>query len=474
MKFGTSGLRGLVSDMTDAVCASYSAAFLHHLEASGASCSDVIVGQDRRPSSARIAAACFAGIRSAGARPIDCGIVPTPALALEAAHRRAPAIMITGSHIPFDRNGLKFYRADGEITKADEAGILAALGQPALLPPAINPVERDTGVGARYWARYAAFFGADCLAGKRIGLYQHSAAGRDMMSDGFRSLGADVVDLGRIDGFVPIDTEAVAAEDAARARQWVETYGLDALVSTDGDGDRPLIADETGAILRGDVIGILTAHALGADAVATPLNANTALERSGWFPRIRRTRIGSPYVIAAVEQLRAAGASLAVGFEANGGFLLGGQARAGGRVLPELLTRDAILPMLALLTAAARYGRPLSALAAELPPRTTASDRLQEVSPERCHALLAALVDDPSARADLLPLADQGGVTAVDTLDGVRITLGNGRIVHLRMSGNAPELRCYCEAETPEAAGALMSSLLAGVADRAYAAPQKA
>jgi hypothetical protein len=34
--------------------------------------------------------------------------------------------MVTGSHIPFDRNGLKFYRPEGEITKADEAGILAA------------------------------------------------------------------------------------------------------------------------------------------------------------------------------------------------------------------------------------------------------------------------------------------------------------------------------------------------------------
>ena len=62
---------------------------------------------------------------------VGCGVVPTPALALEAARRGAAAVMVTGSHIPFDRNGLKFYRPGGEeIGKGDEAGILAALAAP--------------------------------------------------------------------------------------------------------------------------------------------------------------------------------------------------------------------------------------------------------------------------------------------------------------------------------------------------------
>ena len=156
---------------------------------------------------------------------------------------------------------------------------------------------------------------------------------------------------------MPIDTEAVAPADADRIAAWVAEHRLDALVSTDGDGDRPLVADERGAVLRGDAVGILTARALGADAVATPLNATTAIERSGWFARVERTRIGSPFVIAALERLAAAGAALPVGFEANGGFLLGGVATgAEGRTLAPLPTRDAMTPILALLAAAEAAG----------------------------------------------------------------------------------------------------------------------
>ncbi|MDO6806419.1 hypothetical protein Q4595_28435, partial [Wenyingzhuangia sp. 1_MG-2023] len=54
------------------------------------------------------------------------GVLPTPALALQAMQDGVPAIVITGSHIPFDRNGIKFYRPDGEITKVDEQAILQA------------------------------------------------------------------------------------------------------------------------------------------------------------------------------------------------------------------------------------------------------------------------------------------------------------------------------------------------------------
>ncbi len=462
MKFGTSGLRGLVTEMTDPVCARYAGAFLRHLAAEGARPAEVLVGRDLRPSSPRIAAACLAAIGAEGATAIDCGVLPTPALALEAGRRGAPAIMVTGSHIPFDRNGLKFYRPDGEITKADEAGIDAALATPAGTADA--PARSDDTAADSYLSRCVEFFGSGCLAGRRIGLYQHSAAGRDLMADALARLGAEVVPLGRTDDFVPIDTEAIAPEDAARIRAWVAEHRLDALVSTDGDGDRPLVADETGAVLRGDALGALVAHLLGADAVATPINASTALERSGWFARIHRTRIGSPYVIAAMDALAAEGATLPVGYEANGGFLLGGTATRDGRALSPLTTRDALLPIAALLAASAAEDVPLSALVARLPTRVTASDRLQEVDTTAAGRLLAALAADATARDDLL--AGLGAVTAIDTTDGVRMTLASGDIVHVRMSGNAPELRCYTEAASADRATALMSEVLARLATR--------
>ncbi len=458
MKFGTSGLRGRVTDLTDEVCAGYTAAFLAHLSAGGAPVREVLIGRDLRPSSPGIAAACRAGIRSGGADAADCGVLPTPALALEALRRGAPAIMVTGSHIPFDRNGLKFYRPDGEITKADEAAIAGAFGATAgaAISGALRTAHR---VGERYVARYADFFGAGCLGGQRVGVWEHSASGRDLTCAALRELGAEVVRLGRTDSFAPIDTEAVAEVDAARIAGWVFEHRLVALVSTDGDGDRPLIADETGAVLRGDAVGILTAHRLDADAVAAPLNVSTALERSGWFSQILRTRIGSPFVIAALDTLRGE-ARLPVGFEANGGFLLGGTAtNRNGRRLASLPTRDALLPIVTLLAAAAGDRQPLSALAARLPARPTASGRLQEVPEAMAAGLIAGLAASAEARLTFLSgLGASDGPP--DLRDGLRMTLASGEIVHLRQSGNAPELRCYSEAGTAGAARALTIEIL--------------
>jgi phosphomannomutase len=464
LKFGTSGLRGLVSELSDPVSAAWTAAFLAHL-ARGTPPAAVLVGRDLRPSSPRIAAACRAAIRGAGLAAIDCGVVPTPALALEAARRGVPAIMVTGSHIPFDRNGLKFYRAGDEITKGDEDGIRAAFAGPHAMPGTATGSGREetAEIGSAYIARNTAFFGAGILAGKRIGLWQHSAAGRDLTRTALEELGAEVIALGRTDEFVPIDTEALAPSDALCIAAWVREHRLDALVSTDGDGDRPLVADETGAVLRGDALGNLAGRALGADAVACPINASTALERSGWFARTVRTRIGSPYVVEAIAGLASGGARLPVGYEANGGFLLGGTATsADGRTLAPLPTRDALAPMLAVLAAAAGARVPLSTLAAGLPQRMTASDRLPDFPDTASAPLLAALATDAGARSRLLE--GLGPVGAIDTLDGVRMTLASGDVVHLRASGNAPELRCYAEAATAEAAGELITRVLGRIA----------
>lgn len=465
MKFGTSGLRGLVTDMTDAVVEAHVAAFLAHLGRDGRPAPALLIGRDLRPSSPRIAEACARAAVRQGADAVDCGALPTPALALETLARGLPSVMVTGSHIPFDRNGLKFYRPDGEITKDDEAGVLAALDAPR--PPAAAPGRRleEAGAARRYLDRARAFFPAGFLTGRRIGVYQHSAVGRDLLVALFEGFGATVVPLGRAEGFVPIDTEAVRPEDAEQAAAWAAEHGLDALVSTDGDGDRPLMADETGRFLRGDMLGVLTARFLGADAVATPVSSNTALERTGWFPRVLRTRIGSPFVIAAMAELTADGARLPVSYEANGGFLLGAEAQAGEARLAPLPTRDAVLPMLAALALAAEAGGPLSALAASLPARFTASDRLQEVAPEKSAALATALAEDAAARADFLAAAGLPQAEAVDALDGVRMTAG-AAILHLRPSGNAPELRVYAEAESEARAAALVAAGLAAAAAR--------
>jgi len=462
IRFGTSGARGLVSDLNADVCFAYTLAFLHSIAPPG---SRVAVGMDLRPSSPAIAGACVAAIRYAGFAEDFCGIIPTPALAFYAQEQAIPALMITGSHIPFDRNGIKFYHSGGEITKQDEAAIGDAnVTMPDVLPIAALPdVNRAAYRG--YIERYLQFFAPQQLAGLRLGLYEHSSVARDLLRELLEALGAEVLSIERTDQFVPIDTEAVSAEDAAKARQWSEDFGFDAILSTDGDADRPLLGDQNGQWLRGDIVGILCAQYVGAGAIATPVSSNTAVEKCGRFT-VKRTRIGSPYVIEGMQELIGQGHDSVVGFEANGGFLVATALAKEGRRLEPLPTRDAVLPMLALLAMAQDRRVKLSELPGSLPGRFTASDRLPAFATEKSRQLLQTLATSEDAVRDLLgDLCGQAVET--DQTDGLRLFFENGEIVHLRASGNAPELRCYAEAGTQARTEEIVGACLARVRDRA-------
>lgn len=463
LKFGTSGLRGLVTELVGLPAYSHVRAFCAMIAEDHANgpAGEVLIGRDLRSSSPQIANQCARAIADSGLTAIDAGAIPTPALALAGMQLGAEAIMVTGSHIPDDRNGLKFYRSQGEIDKLDEARILSWHAMLNLERVPAEPVAlRPYDALSAYRTRYIDFFGADALRGLTVGVYQHSAVGRDLIYDLLAALGASPVALGRAEQFVPVDTEALRPEDVALATQWARTQNFDAIVSTDGDGDRPLIADEAGRFLRGDLIGALTATALEADAIVTPVTSNSALDRPGRFARTIRTRVGSPYVIAGMDEARKAGASIVVGFEANGGVLLGSDVRRGGRRLAALPTRDAMLPILACLSICKDKRVPLSALAAEIDFAVALSGRLEHVPQLKTAQMIATLSAGGSALdADLF--SRRGGVVAMNDSDGLRISLQDGSTVHFRASGNAPELRVYVEASEESAAEVLLIDGLA-------------
>lgn len=456
VRFGTSGARGLVVDMTCEVCFAYTSAFL---QAISATTGRVALAMDLRPSSPDIAAACAAAIEYAGLGVEFFGAIPTPALAYHALTHGLPAIMVTGSHIPFDRNGIKFYGMAGEITKADEASISAAVVSVPAQRRSISLPPVDRSAYQSYLDRYLQFFASQCLTGMRLGFYEHSSVARDFLRELLERLGAQVISLGRTDQFVPIDTEAVSDADVAQAQRWAQQHGFDAILSTDGDADRPLLGDENGNWLRGDIAGILCAQYLGAQAVVSTVSCNTALELCGKFSAVQRTRIGSPYVIEGIEQMIAAGRTNVVGFEPNGGFLVGSAIEKSGRELAPLMTRDAVLPILCLLSMAWEKGGKVSALMRDLPARFTASDRLQSFPTATSRRILAELAASGAAVESLLD-GLCGKPTGVDQTDGLRIFLENDEIVHFRPSGNAPELRCYAESASQERSGALVQACL--------------
>ncbi len=272
LKFGTSGLRGLSADLVGEPSFVYAKAFALYLFNAGlAKPGDkLLIGRDFRESSPEVAANCMGALHQAGLRPIDCGTIPTPALAHYGLKLNAASLMVTGSHIPADRNGIKFYRPDGEIGKMDETAIAAAAELVRADRDALKflPGEGEDGSGEAadlFLARNKALLKPGALAGLRVGVYQHSTVARDMLTDVLASYGADVIALGRSETFIPVDTEAVSPESIRLMQGWAREHGLDAIVSADGDGDRPLVADETGLPLRGDLLGLMAALFLGAD-----------------------------------------------------------------------------------------------------------------------------------------------------------------------------------------------------------------
>ena len=477
LKFGTSGLRGLVSDLTDDIIMRYAHAFLRHLEKIGKISKEasVIVGYDLRSSSPHIKNVVIKTIEDRGYSVINAGEVPTPALALYSLSHRYPAIMVTGSHIPDDRNGLKFYRPDGEITKQDERSIVNELDKTAKgdkgglsendtpyhlaenyqSPPVVPDVLE------LYRKRCLSILPKSALQDMKIGVYQHSSIVRDFLVEVLSALGAKTVAIGRADHFVPVDTEALRDFDRKLALDAVRQYGLDALVSTDGDADRPLIAGSDGIFLKGDVVGMLTAKYLFADAVVTPVTSTSAVETSHFFEHVYRTSVGSPYVIAGMKQALSDGYHTIVGFEANGGVLLGSDISSETCELKKLATRDAMLPILALLGFAQLRGSSVQALQGSLPRRFTASNRLSNIDMKKAKQILHDLEDAATCVHFFHPL---GTIKHWDVIDGLRVIMDNGDIVHFRLSGNAPELRCYSEAASQEQADKLLEWGLENIA----------
>lgn len=470
VQFGTSGVRGLVIDMTDKVCWVYVTAFLQHLQQENMikSGSEVGIAGDLRFSSERIMNAVAAAVSDFGLIPKNYGTIPSPAIALFGLEKSIPTIMVTGSHIPDDRNGIKFNTPAGEILKADELQIRGqivdvhdvlfsengSLKQSGYLPVKQNDANQF------YIDRYLDFFPQDCLKELNIGLYQHSAVTRDCLQIILESLGAKITSLGRSDKFISVDTEAIRPEDVVLAKQWSADYGFDAIVSTDGDGDRPLVSDEHGCWLRGDIVGILCGQYLDIDDIVTPVSSNSAVEKCGAFNTVVRTKIGSPYVIEAMQEASQDKGNTVGGYEANGGFLLETDVTINNKKLTRLPTRDAVIVIIGTLMLARQKQMSVSELLTTLPSRYTFSGRLKAFPTELSQQYLTKMVagDLESDLSVITTIFNKvGQAIAIDTTDGVRITFSNDEVVHLRPSGNAPELRCYNEAATPQRAEELNS-----------------
>ncbi len=357
---------------------------------------------------------------------VNLGRIPTPALANFALSRNKGSIMVTGSHIPFDRNGYKTNSSRGELLKQQEAPInehvrqvrkklyeqpwdQSLFDQRGMLKCGSQALPPEHGEArAAYIERFTGFFAGSTLNGKRILVYQHSAVGRDLLVEILERLGAQVVKGGRSDTFVPIDTENIDAAQLAVIQRLADEAGgpLHAVVSTDGDSDRPLVLGVDPATARvhffgGDLVGMVVAEYLQADAVVVPISCNDAIDRGPLASVVEpKTRIGSPFVIAGMEAALAKGKQRVCGWEPNGGFLTGSPIARNGAILQPLLTRDAGLPILGVLFAAEHHGLSLIDLFARLPKRFSRAALLKHF-PRATALKIVARFSPPNGEAEV-------------------------------------------------------------------------
>jgi phosphomannomutase len=496
--FGTSGRRGKVVDLTQLEIYLNALAELQYLQSLPPTEGGIRRGEDfyfacdLRPSSSEfvaqeegrgeIAQAIVRAITDAGMQAVNLGRIPTPALASYALSHNKGSIMVTGSHIPFERNGYKTNSSRGELLKQQEAPIneqvlqvrqrlyeqpwgQSIFDERGMLKSGHQELPAEHGTArAAYIERFTNFFHGATLQGRRILVYQHSAVGRDLLVEILERLGAEVVKGGRSDTFVPIDTENIDAAQLAVIQGLADTSSgpLHAVVSTDGDSDRPLVLGVdplTGQVhfFGGDLVGMVVAEYLQADAVVVPITCNDAIDRGKLATVVEpKTRIGSPFVISGMEAALAKGKKRVCGWEPNGGFLTGSPFARNGAILEPLLTRDAGLPILGVLFAAQQDGLSLVDLFARLPKRFSRAALLKQFP----RAIALKIVDrfsPPNGDAEAIrkdlaqfftPALGFAGVTHVDYTDGVRVLFANGEVTHVRPSGNADELRIYAVADT--------------------------
>lgn len=530
LAFGTSGRRGAVIDLTQLEVYINALAELQYLQSLPAEHGGIARGDvfyyafDLRPSSTRfapeeggrgeIAQAIERAIRDAGMVPVNLGPIPTPALTSYAIERTKGSVMITGSHIPFERNGYKVNTSKGELMKSDEAPIGLRVEQVREQlyrhPFSESPFNErgmfkaghmelgqqiDEGREA-YIRRYLDFFAGENLGGCRVIAYQHSAVGRDILVEILTGLGAEVAPAGRTDTFVPIDTEAIDTEQLHTIFHLIEQAGqgsFQAVVSTDGDSDRPLILAPEGQTVKffgGDLVGMVVAEFLGPDSVVVPISCNDAVDLGPLKKLLEpKTRIGSPFVIAGMSKARARGKQRVCGWEANGGFLTGSDFKRQEKILKALPTRDAMLPILAVLFSAREKRVGVAELFSRLParyskaalirkfPRPISLRILERFSPAdpqistvifdsvevrvvgRDGGALSASEEIErlcAIRSELAlfftPALGFGEIVRIDYTDGVRVYFSNRDVAHVRPSGNADELRIYAVADSQERA----------------------
>ena len=439
-RFGTDGVRGVAgTELTTE--------FAHRLGVAAATVlgspavSGVVVGGDTRESTPELADALASGFGAAGLEVIDLGVAPTPMVAFEASRRGALGAVVSASHNAFHDNGIKLFAPGGRKLSDDvEARIEVELDRLAgALPAAPLAAAAATPYSDHgpYVDHVLAYLEGRRLDGLRIVVDVANGAACVVGPEVLRAAGADVVVVAdRPDGR-NINDGCGATVPSFVADQ-VLAHGADVGIALDGDADRLIAVDHTGAVVDGDHIIAIVAGDLRAKGelrhdtvvvtVMTNLGFRLAMQEAGIH--VVETAVGDRYVLEAL---------------AVGGYSLGGEQSGHVIFADHATTGDGTLSAVALLDAVSRSGRSLAELAGE------AMTSLPQVL---VNVRVATRVPDI---AELM----------ADDIVRVEAELGDHGRVLVRASGTEPLVRVMVEAPTHDRAQRAAADL-AGAATRLF------
>ena len=439
LSFGTDGVRGIANtELTPEVTLALGRAAARVLASPV-----FLVGRDTRLSGPLLQSALSAGLASEGAEVVDLGVLPTPGVAALAAERGVAAAVVSASHNPFPDNGIKLFGVGG--TKLDDAveqrveeELVATLSRSGAhdLPAGadVGRIAADPAAADRYAAVLAATLGGRSLEGLHVVLDCACGAASGVAPRVLRTLGAEVTAIATEPDGTNIN-DGCGSTHPETAQKAVLDLGADLGLALDGDADRVIAIDHTGALVDGDHLMAMCAldlrarGALAGDTVAvtvmTNLGFRLAMDAAGI--RVHETPVGDRHVLAALEAH---------------GWVLGGE-QSGHIIFRHLSTTgDGTLTGLQVLDLVRRSGRPLAELAAEA--MTAVPQLLRNVR-----------------------VADPGGLREAAevwrSVSDVERELGQRGRVLLRASGTEPVVRVMVEADDPERAEAAVSRLCAVV-----------
>lgn len=438
--FGTDGIRGTanVEPMTAETALRVAKAAGQHF-IRGDHRHLAVIGKDTRLSGYLIEPALTAGFISMGMDVVLLGPLPTPAVAVLTRSLRADlGVVISASHNPYEDNGIKLFGPDGfKLSDAVEREIEERVKSGAierLVPPkGLGRARRLDDAQGRYIEYVKNTFSKGLrLEGLRIVVDCANGAAYKVAPTVLWELGAEVVSLGvEPDGF-NINKDC-GATDTARMQELVKKHKADLGIALDGDADRVILADETGALLDGDQIMALIAKTwkdaglLKGGAIASTVMSNLGLERfvESLGLRLDRTQVGDRYV---VEHMRAHG--LNVGGEQSGHMILTDYTTTG----------DGLIAALQVLAVIVRSGKPASRtcrLFAPLP-QTLRSVRVNGGDPLEAAGVRAAIAE------------------------GEKRLRGKGRLL-IRKSGTEPVIRVMAEAEDEGMVDAVVNQVASAI-----------